>query len=206
MNSANYKTVNSISNNKVNNSGKSGSKIIHNINNSNKETEFYSKYTGKDNFLDYTFLSHRSQISSEKIKDTTKSKDYIFDLINTWEINIDLMETLSKDKFQNSGTYKELSQIIKRIKEQFQNKKSLNNKITEVKGRILIEKQIMEEIKRKNEENEEYYKDQMKEYEENRENKEEYIKILTIDEINDLPGGFRIEDYEYNSLNEETQK
>jgi hypothetical protein len=42
----------------------------------------------------------------------------------------------------------------------------------------LIEKQIIEEHKRKFDENDEYYKDQIKEFEENRENKEEYIKVF----------------------------
>ena len=72
---------------KINNGEKPKQKINHNINNSNKDSELSTKISGKDNFLDYTFISHRSQICSQKTKDSTKSKDYIFDLINTWEIN-----------------------------------------------------------------------------------------------------------------------
>lgn len=142
-----------------------------------KETELSTKNTSKDNYLDYTFISHRSQISNQKSRDVTKSKDYIFDLTNTWELNIDLIENLLKEH-KSSGGFNDLSEILQSIKQKFEKKKQLREEVCKVRGKILIEKQIIEELKRKCDENEDYYKDQIKEFEENRDNKEEYIKIF----------------------------
>lgn len=143
----------------------------------NHKKEMSTRNTTKDNFLDYTFLSHRSDISSQKRKDTSKSNDYIFDLLNTWELNIDLMVEFAKSTL-NSEQSNDLSAIIERIKKRLDEKKNLTKEISKTKGRILIEKQIIEELKRKIEENDEYYNDQIKEFEENRDGKEEYIKIF----------------------------
>ena len=89
------------------------------------------------------------------------------------------MENLVKDfKFQNKEENSDLLNIIKSIKSKFQKKKETRKDLIKLKGKILIEKQIIEEYKRKIEENSDYYKDQIKEYEENRDNKEEYIKIF----------------------------
>jgi hypothetical protein len=128
--------------------------------------------------LDYTFLSHRSQLSSSNLKksDVSKSKDYIYDLINTWELNIDLLQNLLKENKKSESI--ELVSIISEIRRKFDLKKNLRKEVSKIKGKILIEKQIIEEHKRKFDENDEYYKDQIKEFEENRENKEEYIKVF----------------------------
>ena len=72
----------------------------------------------------------------------------------------------------------EIKNYIQKIKLQLENKNILRKEICSLKGKLLIEKQIIEEHKRKIEETNEYYKDQIKEVEENRDNKEEYIKIF----------------------------
>jgi hypothetical protein len=122
--------------------------------------------------LDYTFTSHRSQLSNSK--GPTKSKEYIYDLTNTWELNLGLLETLIKGQ----NKYDEFSNVLQNIKKLFQKKKHLRTEVSNMKGKLLIESQICEEVKRKIEENHEYYKDQLKEIEENDSNKEEYIKIF----------------------------
>ncbi len=141
-------------------------------------SRFLAKNSTKDNFLDYTFLSHRSQLSSSNLKksDVSKSKDYIYDLINTWELNIDLLQNLLQENKKSESN--ELVNIISDIRKKFDLKKHLRKETSKIKGKILIEKQIIEEHKRKFDENDEYYKDQIKEFEENRENKEEYIKVF----------------------------
>lgn len=131
----------------------------------------------RDNFLDYTFLSHRSQLSNSTQSDVSKSKEYVFDLINTWELNIDLIENMIKETKQPNES-SELISYINKIKKSFERKKSLHQEKSNLKGKILIEKQIIEEHKRKKEETDEYYHDQIHELDENIENKDEYIKIF----------------------------
>jgi chromosome segregation ATPase len=89
---------------------------------------------------------------------------------------MELIENLIDNK--DNVTKNELTQILKNIRKKFDEKKSIKEKLSNIKGKILIEKQIIEEIKRKTEENNEYYKEQLKEYEENRDNKDEYLKIF----------------------------
>ncbi len=93
---------------------------------------------------------------------------------NTWTLNFELLENLVAEK----SDWKDLSTILNGIKTKFEKKKQLRSEVSKIKGKILIEKQIIEEFKRKIDENEEYYKDQLKEYDENIVNKEEYIKIF----------------------------
>jgi hypothetical protein len=89
---------------------------------------------------------------------------------------MELMQNLIDDK--DSQGKKEIIQALKNIRKKFTEKKELKETFSKIKGKILIEKQIIEELKRKNEENNEYYKEQIKEYEENRDNKDEYLKIF----------------------------
>ena len=133
-----------------------------------------AKFTSKDYYLDYTFLSHRSKISNNT--NSGKPTDYIFDLLKTWELNMELIENLVQ--FEDFPVKNEVSQIMKNIKKKFEEKNNLKENLSKVKGKILIEKQIIDEIKRKTEENNEYYKEQIKEFEENRDNKDEYLKIF----------------------------
>jgi hypothetical protein len=117
-------------------------------------------------------LSHKNKITKEKY--TNSSKDYIFDLINTLYLNIDLIEKVA----ENNPNKDLIHSLLAKFKEKFDRKKELKDEISKIKGKLLIEKQIIEELKRKIDENEEYYKDQLKEMDENYANKEEYIKIF----------------------------
>lgn len=106
------------------------------------------------------------------------SRDYIFDLSNTWELNLDLIENLSKAYTLNNPNFTEISLITSKLKLLFNKKNEKRQKLVNLRGKLLIDKQIIEEFKRKIEENSDLYKEQIKEMEENVDNKEEYIKIF----------------------------
>jgi len=122
------------------------------------------------------FLSRRNNISIDKLK--TTSNDYIFDLTNTWELNLELLQNFSSEMFSKPNQQQEIKNTISKIKEFFKLKNSKRQDWENCKGKLLIEKQIIEEYKRKIEENYEIYKDQIREMEENVDNKEEYIKMF----------------------------
>jgi len=88
-------------------------------------------------------------------------------------LNIELLQTIIEGE-----SNPEISSLISRIKLKFEEKKNLREKLSKTKGKILIDKQIVEECRRNIDENEEYFNEQIKEFEENRINKEEYIKIF----------------------------
>jgi hypothetical protein len=94
--------------------------------------------------------------------------------MNTLHLNIDLIDKVAESN-QNKDSIRDM---MLRIKDKFDRKKSLKDEVSRIKGKLLIDKQIIEELKRKIDENEEYYKDQLKEIDENYANKEEYIKIF----------------------------
>jgi len=89
---------------------------------------------------------------------------------------MELIQNLIDDK--NSQVSNDIMQALKNIRKKFEEKREFKENVSKTKGKILIEKQIIEELKRKIEENNEYYKEQIKEYEENRDNKDEYLKIF----------------------------
>ena len=68
--------------------------------------------------------------------------------------------------------------IYNKMRNNYHKKKELRKKVKDYKSKILIESQIYSEAKRKNEENAEYYKDQIRDNEDNYYSKEEYIKIF----------------------------
>ena len=51
--------------------------------------------------------------------------------------------------FEDCSVKNEINQIMKNIKKKFEEKKNLKENLSQVKGKILIEKQIIDEIKRK---------------------------------------------------------
>ena len=135
------------------------------------------KLFAKDNnYLDYTFLSHRSTLSNVQNINTTDTKDYVFDLNKTLELNMDLLEK-AISTWEVKEEKEKLSESLKMIKENYKKKNKMKQSVATKASKLLIEKQIVEELKRKIEENNEFYKDQIKENEESSDNKLEYIKI-----------------------------
>lgn len=80
--------------------------------------------------------------------------------------------------FPKQTQQQEIKTKIAKIKEYFKLKNTKRQDLANCKGKLLIEKQIIQEYKRKVEENCEIYKDQIREMEENVDNKEEYIKMF----------------------------
>lgn len=120
-------------------------------------------------YLDYTFLSHRNALSSTKLGDTIVQKDYLYDLLRTLELNMEILKNTIDDK--NKEGY---NKMISTYKE----KKDLHSRINKQKSKILIENQIVEELKRKMQENFDCYNDTIKDNEENMDGKEEHFQIM----------------------------
>jgi hypothetical protein len=83
---------------------------------------------------------------------------------------MEMLESLLPDR--------NLVEILKSIKATFEKKKNITKELKKIKGKILIDHQIIEETKRKQNETEDYYKENIKESEELINNKDEYIKIF----------------------------
>ena len=138
------------------------------------DTNIYKHNT----FLDYTFHSHRNRIKNPTLsaRNTHQQKEYLFDLRNTLEINIEILKsTIDSLPYSNSNSPK-LS--IAKVINSLNRKKSLIKAITAEKSKILIGNQIIEEIKRKNAEDIEDYNEKIREDEENMESKEEHFQIM----------------------------
>ena len=130
------------------------------------------------NYLDYTFIPYRNTLSTTNLTlNLLKPKNYLFDLIQTFEINCELLNETIKN-INDIKERNEISLIYEKIKNNYHKKKELKKKVKDKKSKLLIELQIYSESKRKNEENVDYYKEQIKENEENFYSKEEYIKIF----------------------------
>ena len=130
----------------------------------------------KINYLDYTFLSHKNTISlsTSLCINNKNTKDYLYDLNQTLELNIQILEQLIKSKYKN----KEINKLFETLRRKIDEKNIKKKKVIDFNSKILIDKQIIEEKKRKIEENNEYYKEKINESESNSSNKNEYIKIV----------------------------
>ena len=130
------------------------------------------------NYLDYTFIPYRNTLSTTNLTlNLLKPKNYLFDLIQTFELNTELLNETIKN-INDIKERNEISLIFEKIKSNYHKKKELRKKIKDIKSKLLIELQIYSETKRKNEENAEYYKEQIKENEDNFYRKEEYIRLF----------------------------
>ena len=130
------------------------------------------------NYLDYSLMSHRNILSTTNLSLGFKQpKNYLFDLIQTFELNAELLNQTIKN-MNDIKERNEINLIFEIIKSNYHKKKELRKKVKDKKSKLLIELQIYSESKRKNEENEEYYKEQIKENKDNFYNKEEYIKVF----------------------------
>jgi len=128
----------------------------------------------KSYVLDHVFKFHRQIVQSNK-NDKTKLKDYIYDLENTWSINTEILKTMLNETYTGENK-KQLCSIIERIKENVSKKKSLIENKMKIRGKLLMDKQIMEEYKRRNDENMAYYSEQTEEFKENLDKKDSFIK------------------------------
>jgi hypothetical protein len=130
----------------------------------------------KLSYLDYTFLSHKNALSlnSSLCFNNKRTEDYLFDLNKTLELNLELLTQIFNSKFKND----ELNQMFQNMKKKIKEKKMKKKEVIDLGSKVLIDKQIAEEKKRKIEENNEYYQEKIIESETNSSNKNEYIKIV----------------------------
>lgn len=142
----------------------------------------YSSYyaqteCNRENFLDYTFLSHRDLICNKKTKDPKKIRDYNYDLEQTLEINLDL---LSKIDFpiKDSSINNELRKMINNIKEKNEKRRDKINKIKEQKNLMVNKKQVIVEMNKKFDENNEIYENKYNEESKVLKEKKNYISII----------------------------
>lgn len=127
-------------------------------------------------FLDYAFKIHKARLQNNS-KDKFKIEEYLFDLENTWSINTELFENMIYDYLPYSMEQRKfIKTYIEKIKDLFKKKKKLREDKTKLRGKLLMDKQIMEEFRRRNEENNAYYQEQVEEHKENLEKKESFIK------------------------------
>ena len=133
--------------------------------------------TTRDRYLDYTFLSHRAMIYSKKTKDPRKIKDYGFDLEQTLDINLNLLGKIPFN-FDKKEQIEEIKTIISKIAEKNINRVQTREKIKTKRNEILNRKQVVENLKKKNEENEAIYETKEKEEKEKLNLRNKYIKVL----------------------------
>ena len=110
--------------------------------------------------LSYTFRSYHDKVKSKKIE----PKNYIFDLEQTMTLNLNLIESIIPSI--HTKKLAERSKILEKFKKinlLFQKKIELFKNKNNIKGRILINKQIFEEKKYSKTENISYYKNQYEE-------------------------------------------
>ena len=137
-----------------------------------------TEYCGRpETFLDYTFLSHRELIYGKKTKDPKKIRDYNFDLEKTLELNLDILDKMDF-KISNPQQAKEIKNLIEKIKANNAKRIATKQKIKEQKNIIVNKKQVLEEMKKKFEENDEIYQNKYNEENDVLKQKNEYIKIL----------------------------
>ena len=134
--------------------------------------------------LDYTFRNNKAKISSSnnttiniKNKNQPKLNEYIYDLENTITLNQEFISNFISINDKLTQPQKNLlKQRIDKIKNYFNLKKNIHNEMNKLNGKILINKQIIEETKRRNDENFLYYRDQIEEFSENVNKKTSLVK------------------------------
>ena len=126
------------------------------------------------NYLDYTFLSHRSSFSLSRSVplNLNNVKNYLYDLKKTLELNLQLLEKLINKNYNKT----DLNVTFDNFKKKIDEKEKIKKKIMDRTSKNLIENQIIEELKRKIEENNDYYQEKIVDFCTNLANKDEYIK------------------------------
>ena len=132
--------------------------------------------SSKINYLDYTFLSHRNSLSLRPSLsfNSINATNYLFDLKKTLELNLQLLEQTIKMKYNKT----DLNEVFQNFKNKIEGKNNKKKEIIDKCSKILIENQIIEELKRKIEENNDYYQEKIIELETNSTNKDEYLKTF----------------------------
>lgn len=128
--------------------------------------------------MSHTFRVKKDLIVNEAA-DPRKKHEYIYDLENTLVINIEILESFIKaqGKFSDKKT-NFLSEKIKIICDNMTKKKAQFNQLLKISGKLLMSKQIYQELQRRWGENEEIFKEQLMESSEQIEKKYSFVKQL----------------------------
>ena len=104
--------------------------------------------------------------------------EHIFDLDNTLSINFEYISNFIPIMNVKQEQKRKLMSNFEKIIYYFNLKKKFRLNINEISGKTLINKQIIEEIRRRNEDNYLYYKDQIVDYSDNVNKKSSLIKQI----------------------------
>ena len=97
-------------------------------------------------------------------KSKLDSNNYIYDLNNTMKINLDMIENILPSILSDKVNEKnKLEEQLKRIKQLFEKKLNLKKSKNENKSKILVQNQILEETRRRKEENLNYFEEKFDE-------------------------------------------
>ena len=97
-------------------------------------------------------------------KSKLDSNNYIYDLNNTMKINLDIIENILPSILSDKVNEKnKLKEQLKRIKQLFEKKLNLKKLKNENKSKILVQNQILEETRRRKEENLNYFEEKFDE-------------------------------------------
>jgi hypothetical protein len=111
------------------------------------------------------------------MKNHSKLNEYLFDLEKTISINQEFISNFIPINDKLSQNQKNiLLERIEKIKNFFNLKKNIYKEMNKLNAKILINKQIIEEVKRRNDENFLYYRDQIEEFAENVNKKTSLVK------------------------------
>ena len=108
----------------------------------NMSANFAMTEYSNNNYLDYTFISHRKLLFGKLTKDPKKIRDYSFDLEQTLNLNLEILLKIElvKDKEKD----KEIKEIIKKISKNSQNRINLKKNIKLKKSDLVNKKQAFE--------------------------------------------------------------
>ena len=120
-------------------------------------------------------MSYAFRYQKSNIKEKGRTDEYIYDLENTFLINIEILDTML-DGFISNDQKKRVSNYINRIKDNFSKLKKFKNDKFKISGKYLMDQQILEELRRSKEENQIYYQEQIDEFKENIEKKSSFVK------------------------------
>ena len=115
---------------------------------SEQSTHFQTARLPQTEGLSYTFKVFHDKVKKSKID----SNNYIYDLDNTMNINLEMIQNILSSINLNTENKKKLYEKIKKIKELFEKKQNLKKIKNQYQSKILLQNQILQETKRGKEE------------------------------------------------------
>ena len=116
---------------------------------SEQSTHFQTARLPQTEGLSYTFKVFHDKVKKSKID----SNNYIYDLDNTMNINLEMIQNILSSINLNTENKKKLYEKIKKIKELFEKKQNLKKIKNQYQSKILRQNQILQETNRGKEEN-----------------------------------------------------